>query len=243
MFNLFKKKKPAPKNKLSTDLHSHLLPGLDDGVESYDESLQLIQSFQELGYNKLVTTPHIMHDFYNNSADEIISKTTELNKLIALKGIDIEVIPAAEYYLDEYLLDKVNDKDFPLLTFGDNYLLFETSFMNQPFYLNEFIFHAKSRGLNPVLAHPERYAYLQSNPELIDDLITRGALLQLNINSITGYYSKQVKKTAEKLIDAKKIHFLGSDCHNTNHMAVTQNARTEKYYNKALSLPLLNNSI
>lgn len=243
MFNLFRKKQVVPKNKISTDIHSHLLPGLDDGVESFEESLELIRSFQQLGYSKLITTPHIMHDFYNNSADDIVSKTSELNTLIAQQGIEIKVVPAAEYYLDEYLLEKVNDKDFPLLTFGDNYLLFETSFMNQPFYLNEFIFHAKSRGLNPVLAHPERYAYLQSNMELIDDLITRGVLLQLNINSITGYYSKQVKKVAEKLIDSKKIHFLGSDCHNANHMAVTQNARTEKYYNKALSLPLLNNSI
>lgn len=243
MFNLFKKKRSTPKSIISTDIHSHLLPGLDDGVESFEESLSLIRSFQQLGYKKLITTPHVMHDFYNNSSEDILSKLNELNQVLVAEGIDVKVEAAAEYYLDEYLLEKINDENFQLLTFGDNYLLFETSFMNQPFYLNEFIFKAKSKGLNPVLAHPERYAYLQSNPELIDDLITRGVFLQLNINSITGYYSKQVRKAAERLIDEKKIHFLGSDCHNENHMSVMQDARAEKYYHKALSLTLLNHSL
>ncbi|MTI22248.1 capsular biosynthesis protein [Fulvivirga sp. RKSG066] len=228
---------------LSTDLHSHLLPNLDDGVDSYDESLFIIESLAEMGYKKLITTPHIMQDFYNNSVESINAKMTELRSILKEEGIDMQVEAAAEYYLDDHLMQIIDDESQELLLFGNNYMLFETSFMNQPFYLNEFIFKAKSRGINPILAHPERYAYIQSNPDLIDDLITRGVYLQLNINSITGYYSRQVRKMAERMIDNKKIHFLGSDCHNKNHLQVMQRSVNEKYYTKALRLPLLNNSL
>lgn len=243
MLNLFKKKPdPYKLNTLKTDIHSHLLPNLDDGVESLAESVEIIQDLYDLGYRKIITTPHIMKDFYNNDPQSIKEKTTELNKILEEKSLDIKLESAAEYYLDEHLIEMV-EKDEALLTFGDGYLLFETSFMNQPFYLNDFIFKAKSKGLKPVLAHPERYAYLQSNPEQVDDLITRGVLLQLNINSISGYYSKPVKKMAEKLIDSKKIHFLGSDCHNKNHLNTLKESMTEKYFKKALSLSLLNHSV
>ncbi|WP_222933153.1 tyrosine-protein phosphatase, partial [Fulvivirga aurantia] len=238
-----KKKEKPPVIPLSTDLHSHLLPNLDDGVDSYDESLFIIESLAEMGYKKLITTPHIMQDFYNNSVESINAKMTELRSILKEEGIDMQVEAAAEYYLDDHLMQIIDDESQELLLFGNNYMLFETSFMNQPFYLNEFIFKAKSRGINPILAHPERYAYIQSNPDLIDDLITRGVYLQLNINSITGYYSRQVRKMAERMIDNKKIHFLGSDCHNKNHLQVMQRSVNEKYYTKALRLPLLNNSL
>lgn len=243
MLNFFKKKKdPYKLNTLKTDLHSHLLPALDDGVESFDESVEIIKEMRDLGFKKIITTPHIMKDFYDNSIEAIKEKANELKLILKEQSIDVTIEVAAEYYLDEHLLELI-DKEDELLTFGDRYLLFETSFMNQPFYLNDFIFKAKSRGFNPVLAHPERYAYIQSNPELVDDLITRGVFLQLNINSISGYYSKPVKKMAEKLIDSKKIHFLGSDCHNKNHLNTLKDSITEKYFRKALSLRLLNHSV
>ncbi|WP_255763370.1 CpsB/CapC family capsule biosynthesis tyrosine phosphatase [Fulvivirga maritima] len=112
--------------------------------------------------------------------------------------------------------------------------------MNEPFYLQEFIFEAKSKGLNPIMAHPERYAYIHSDFSKIEDLINRGVLMQVNINSFSGYYSKQVKKTAEKIVDKELVHFIGSDCHNLKHFEVMKKSVTEKYYKKALDLPLLN---
>lgn len=243
MFNFFKKKEPKNVSPIFTDIHSHLLPDLDDGVESFDEALEIIKSLKELGYKKIITTPHIMSDFYRNSPDTILPKVNELKEILKKEDLDVEIEAAAEYYLDDDLLDKINDDKCELLTFGDNYLLFETSFMNQPFYMNEFIFKAKSRGINPVLAHPERYAYIQSNSDLIDDLIMRGVLLQLNINSLSGYYSKPVQKMAHLLVDEGKIAFLGSDCHNKNHLSVLQKTINDKYYKKALGLPLLNNQL
>lgn len=239
MFSFFKKKSQKPVDRLRTDVHSHLLPGLDDGVESYEEALKIIKGFSDLGYQKLITTPHIMQDFYNNSEDDIRLKILELNSKITHAGLSIDVVAGAEYYLDDFLFAKVRE-NHNLLTFGDNYLLFETSFTNEPLYLKEFIFEAKSRGINPVMAHPERYVYIHGNFDFITDLIDRGVLMQVNINSFVGYYSKDVKKTAEKLVDEGLVHMLGSDCHNMRHFEVLQDARQEKYYYKALQLPLIN---
>lgn len=240
MFNLFKKKSPKQVDNLRSDVHSHLLPGLDDGVESFEEALEVIEGLHAMGYRKLITTPHIMPDFFNNSEDDIKSKLVELQVLLSKQDLDLEITAAAEYYLDENLLNNIKANKKNLLTFGDNYLLFETSFMNEPFYLKEFIFEAKSRGITPVMAHPERYAYLHGNFEKATDLINRGVRFQVNINSLSGYYAKVVKKTAEKFIDEGLVHLLGSDCHNLKHFDALKRSRQEKYYFRALQLPLIN---
>jgi protein-tyrosine phosphatase len=225
------------------DIHSHLLPGLDDGVQSYEEAEAIILSFKNLGYRKLITTPHVMSDFFRNTNEMILEKLEELNIALAQKGIDITVEAAAEYYLDEELIKRI-ETDSPLLTFGQKYLLFETNFMTEPLNLKEFIFLATTKGYKPVLAHPERYLYLQSNFEKAIDLLGRGVLFQLNISSLSGYYSKGAQSTAQKLIDKGYVHFLGSDCHNMQHFQLLQETRkNNKYFQKAISLPLLNNTL
>ena len=244
MIRLFKKNKvSATKGQIKVDLHSHLIPELDDGVQSMEEAIHIIKEFVELGYEKIITTPHIMSDFFNNSEDKIKEGLAVLQAEIKERNIPISIEAGAEYYLDEQLYNRISDEKEEFLTFGNNFLLFETSFMNEPFYLKDFIFKVKSRGITPVMAHPERYAYIQTNYEHIDDLMNRGALLQVNINSLDGYYSKEVKKLAEKLIDQGKVHFLGSDCHNKKHLKVLKLAFERKHYQKALALPLLNNSL
>src|SRR5690606_8579722 len=126
---------------------------------------------------------------------------------------------AAEYYLDEVLMKRLQEDD-PLLTFGNQYLLFETNFMTEPLTLKEFIFLATTKGYRPVLAHPERYMYLQSKFEKAEDLIDRGVMFQLNLASLSGYYSKPAQTTAQKLIDKGFVHFIGSDCHNLQHAQI-----------------------
>jgi protein-tyrosine phosphatase len=122
-------------------------------------------------------------------------------------------------------------------------LLFETNFLNEPFNMKEFIFLATTKGYKPVLAHPERYLYLQNNLDKAKDLLDRGVLFQINISSITGFYSKIVQTTANKLIDRGWVHLLGSDCHHLQHARLVEEAQGLKYFQKALSLPLLNNSL
>lgn len=244
MIQFFKKNKVKSSSGLiKVDIHSHLIPQLDDGVQSIEEAIDIILELVGMGYEKVITTPHIMSDFFNNSEEKILAGLEVVRQEIKRRDINMAIEAAAEYYLDEKLYERSDNPEEEFLTFGENFLLFETSFMNKPFYLNDFIFKIKSRGITPVMAHPERYAYLQSDYDLVDDLIHRGVLMQVNINSLEGYYSKEVKKLAEKLIDQRKVHFLGSDCHNKKHINVSKNAIQRKYFQKAVSLPLLNNTL
>ena len=223
-------------------MHSHLLAAIDDGSQSLDESEVMIRGFQKLGYRKLVTTPHIMSDIYRNTSEGIALKLQELRGHLAAKQIDMEIDAAAEYYLDETLMQLIQ-KDATLLTFGKKYLLFETNFLSEPLQLKEFIFLASTRGYKVVLAHPERYLYLQQNWMKVEDLLDRGVLFQLNISSITGYYSKSVQQMAFRLIDRGWVHWLGSDCHQPQHLQLLEDAFTQKYMKKALNLPVLNNTL
>jgi protein-tyrosine phosphatase len=243
VFNWFKKKQPMfMSNPLMTDVHSHLLPGIDDGVQSLEEAEEIIRIFEALGYKKIITTPHIMSDTYRNTPTIINTKLAELQAHLRKKEIDILVEAAAEYYLDEELIRKV-ETDEPLLTFGKDYVLFETNFMNEPIQLKEFIFLLATKGYTPVLAHPERYLFLQNDEAKQEDLIDRGVLFQLNTSSFTGYYSKGAQQTAHKLIDRGWVHFLGSDCHSFQHISILEQTQSNRYFHKALTLPLLNNTL
>ncbi|MEH0158231.1 CpsB/CapC family capsule biosynthesis tyrosine phosphatase [Limibacter armeniacum] len=248
LFSFFKKKsKKEPKvyeniTPLTVDVHSHLLPGIDDGAETIEDSLEMLSKFAQYGYRKMILTPHIMMDFYQNTP-EIIMKQLDLLREAALKkGIDIELEAAAEYYLDEGLIEKLENEE-PLLTFGNRYLLFEMSYMNPSKWLDKAVFMMQSQGYKPVLAHPERYTYLSRNYSELLELKEKGVHLQVNTLSLMGYYSKVSQNIAEKLIDDRVVSFIGSDCHKLKHADRLQEAQALRYYNKALSLNLLNNSL
>ncbi len=227
---------------LTADMHAHFLPGIDDGASDMTESLLLIQKLAESGYKKLVATPHVMNDFFRNTPEIIMGKLAEVKQAVAEKGWDIEIEAAAEYYLDEFFIEKLN-KEEPLLTFGEGYLLFETSFINQPAQLNEAIFLMQSLHYKPILAHPERYMYLQDNFSKCVELFENGVLFQININSLAGYYAMPAQLLAERLIDQKMVHFAGTDCHAIKHVKAMQMARSKKYYARLLEADLLNHKI
>lgn len=219
-------------------MHSHLLAGLDDGVKTHEEAIEIIQNFARLGYTKMITTPHIMSDYYRNEPEQILAKLEELNSILKEREIPITVEAAAEYYLDETLIAKL-DEQKQLLTFGTKHLLFETNFYSEPFQLNEFIFNAITQGYKPVLAHPERYQYMSA--QKAEDLKDRGVLLQVNIPSLVGFYGKQVERMAVRLIDGGFIDMVGSDCHNLLQFNALEEAFKNKNFKKALDLRLLNN--
>lgn len=241
MFNWFRKNIPI-QQPIRVDIHSHLLPELDDGVKTLEEAENIILFFEKLGYQKLITTPHVMIDVYRNTPAIIQHKLGVLKEHLKQKKIPMVVEAAAEYYLDESLFRMI-DEGQELLTFGKNYLLFETNFLSEPFLLKEFIFLATTKGYKLVLAHPERYLYLQENLTKAEDLLDRGVFFQINISSITGYYSKPVQQTAFKLIDRGWAHLLGSDCHQFQHVKLVENVQSMKYFRKVLDLPLLNNNL
>ncbi|MCU0356509.1 MAG: capsular biosynthesis protein [Cyclobacteriaceae bacterium] len=243
MLNWWRKKTPIDTGTpVLIDMHSHLLPGLDDGVQSFEDAAAIIRIFQELGYTKLITTPHVMSDIYRNNTKGILERLHELKLFLKEQQIDMTVEAAAEYYLDEQLI-RLLEKDEQLLTFGDRYLLFETNFLTEPYQLKEFIFLLGVKGYRPVFAHPERYLYLQRDLTKAEDLIHRDVLFQLNASSFTGYYSKAAQVTAQQLVSKGWVHFIGSDCHAINHLDLLKQARKNRYFQKALTLPLLNNTL
>jgi len=224
---------------LVADMHSHILPGIDDGAATIEESLFLIKKLMELGYKRLIATPHVMSDFFKNTPDTIETALAEVKKAVGALGWEIEISAAAEYYLDEGFIDKLKNNQ-PLLTFGNRYLLFETSFINEPVQLFEAVFLMQSLNYKPVLAHPERYLYLQHNFEKCVELINLGVLMQVNISSLTGAYSVPAQLLAERLIDKKMVHFAGTDCHSLKHIKGLEAAKIKRYYTKLLEANLLN---
>lgn len=240
MFSFFFKPKKIESVFLQTDIHSHLLPGIDDGSQSLEQSLHLIRSFQEAGFNKLITTPHIISDTYRNTPEIISSKLSALRVFLTKQNCDIKIEAAAEYYLDPWLLHEVESKN-KLLTFGDNYFLFEMNYLTEPYQLNDFLFKVTMQGYKPVLAHPERYQFM--TVDKAEELHNRGVLLQINLLSLIGVYSKPVQSIAEQLISNRLVDFLGSDCHNIRHASLLKTAFKNKYIQKAMALPLLNNLV
>jgi protein-tyrosine phosphatase len=244
MLSFFGKKKPdvIPEG-LSVDIHSHLLPSLDDGAANLEESLDMLRSFEAMGYTKLVTTPHIIADFYPNGPDTILPGLAILQEEITSHGIGITLSAAAEYYLEDGFVEAV-EKNADLLSFGEpKYVLFETAFINEPANLRTIIFKLFANGYTPVLAHPERYQYFFDAPERVEDIFDSGVLFQINYLSFLQYYAPPVTKLAEYLVDTGRVHFLGSDCHKPRHIEAMKGLAKSKYWKKALEMPLLNRTL
>ncbi len=239
MFSFFSKPRQLS-TPLVTDMHSHLLPGIDDGVRSPEEAFEVISQLQELGYRKLITTPHIMTDYFGNTAESVQDAYEAFLPQLKAKNPSVLFEAAAEYYLDDTVIALAADRK-PLLTFGDKYLLFETNMISEPLQLKEFIFSVTLQGYKPVLAHPERYQYMTL--EKAEDLRNRGVKLQLNLLSLLGHYGPPVQRLAEKLIAQGWVDMLGTDCHNPDHARLLKAAIRTTAYRKALDLPLINHSL
>jgi len=239
---LFTKKKKFLGLISTTDLHSHLLPGIDDGVQSIEESIEVIKGFKNLGFKKLITTPHIMYDFYKNDAKIIKGKLAEVKDALLKADVNITLEAAAEYYLDEYFQEIVA-RDESILTFGDNYVLFELSFTTKPLNLKQVIFDLQTKGYKPVLAHAERYLYFHKNFEDLQSLHDAGVIFQLNLLSLSGYYSKEVKRMADTLLKKNMISLIGSDCHNGKQLVSLGKTLNSAAMNSLFDKPLLNQSL
>jgi protein-tyrosine phosphatase len=226
---------------LHTDMHSHLVPGIDDGVKDMETALALVRKLNMLGFKKLVTTPHIMVDIYKNTPEIIRQGVSDLNQAILQANIDIRVEAAAEYQLDEGMLKLLEDGS--LMTLGDKYLLIELPYYNAPDFLNTVLFELQVAGYSLILAHPERYVYWHQQFSKLEDLKSRNILFQLNTISLGGFYSHPTKKTAEKLIDAGMIDFLGSDLHNMQYVKLLEATMYEPYLEKVLSSGKLQNHL
>ena len=244
---LFSKKQelldPVDLGILNSDIHSHLIPGIDDGSPSMEVTIELLKKFISLGYKKVITTPHVMSDYYLNSPEIINQGLENVRKSIEENQLEIKIEAAAEYNLEPSFEDLINDKN--ILTFGkDNFLLFELSFFSEPQNLNEVIWSMREAGYNPVLAHVERYAYWHNDYDKVEEMVNRGVKLQMNIGSLTGSYGPEVKLFAEKLVDDEVVEFVGSDCHHIQHLEMLDYAKKLPYFHKLIQQEqILNNSL
>jgi protein-tyrosine phosphatase len=224
LFDLFRPKTTEKRDfsAIGTDMHSHLIPGVDDGARTMKDAIALIRGLKGLGYKKLITTPHVMADHYPNTKKELMWGLVKLRKAVNRAKIRVEVDVAAEYMLDEGFVELLDRED--LLTLDGRHVLVEMGFIAAPPNLHELLFQLQTKGYTPILAHPERYSFYGGNLPAYRDLKDRGCLFQLNILSVTGYYGPAVQKTSERLLKAGMIDFLGSDLHHQYHVEQLQEA-------------------
>lgn len=246
LFNFFTRKPgqlpPVDMSVLHADMHSHLIPFIDDGAKSMEDSMSLIKDLYKMGFSKFFTTPHVMSDHYKNTPDKILAGLETVRTALKKEGLNVEIFAAAEYYLEPELQLMIENRT--LLTFGKSYVLFELSMLSEPQGIADAVFNMQLAGYKPVLAHPERYGFWYNDFNKFIDMQDRGALFQMNTMSISGYYSAATKKISERLIDGGMISFLGTDCHHNGHISALERTRTEPYLHKLFdSGKLLNNTL
>ncbi len=241
MVSFFKKSVPLIKHipKNFVDIHSHLLPNVDDGSKSFKESLLLLQKIHSFGVNNLVLTPHIMEGVWENSRTDLIERFNQLKEYLKEHNFtEINLHLGAEYMLDGNFNKLL--KSEPLLTIKDNFILVEMSYLSAPVNLYETIFDIQIANYKPILAHPERYNFLHTNFNEYKKLKDAGCLFQLNLLSLTNYYGKEVKKVSIKLLKENLIDFVGSDTHHERHLNSFEKIDVKNFQD--LLLPILKNN-
>lgn len=219
MFSFLKRSKTPdfPFHELKLDLHSHIIPAIDDGSPDEETSVMLVKGLIDLGFEQFTATPHVMEDLWRNDTARIMSGFDKLTSALKSAGINNAVRPAAEYLVDANFERLLKDK-IPLLTIKDNWVLIEISFIEPPMQLKEVIFEMQMQGYQPVLAHPERYGFYNHKRQAAYDIKNTGCLFQSNLLSFSGYYGKEVSDFAERLAKEGMIDVLGTDLHHERHL-------------------------
>jgi protein-tyrosine phosphatase len=237
MFFFQKRNKNSDFSAVGVDMHSHLVPGVDDGAKDVNDSLALIKSLQELGFNHLFTTPHTLQDIHPNTNTSLQEGFSLLNGKIP-EGLSISL--SSEYYLDDQFITQVNEGT--VLPLPGNKLLFEFSQIARPHDLEEQIFDLGIRGYQLILAHPERYLFFHKQFSYYTRLKEMGVELQVNALSLTEHYGKNIKQIAEKLIEKDMIDFIGTDTHYIKHIEALKQVPQSKHFARLIDSGLLKNN-
>jgi protein-tyrosine phosphatase len=228
-------------SQLGVDMHSHLIPGIDDGSPSMDHTIAMLAKFEQMGFRKVITTPHILNDVHPNTPETILGGLADVRAEIQRLGMSIEIEAAAEYYCDETFLPLIEQNK--ILSFGQNLVLMEFGFLSPSQYEAQALFNLQVAGYVPVIAHYERYPYYFGDFKKVDELRERNILIQVNLNSLTGHYGPGVKKMAEQLIKNKQVDFLGTDCHRMEHLMMIERSLDLSIYKLIEALNLKNNRL
>lgn len=230
MFHFLREKHKHTGLFYNTDIHSHLVPGIDDGSGDVQTSVALIRHMKDWGITRILTTPHVTQDTFENTPEIISNAFGSLKKAIKENNIDIDIIHSAEYRLDDYFLKAFKNNE--LILFPNNHILVENSFIQEPMHFDNTLFELKLKGYTPILAHPERYKYYSYKKNRYHEIHDTGTLFQVNILSFAGYYGKEIKETSEWLLEHGMIDFIGTDMHNIRHAEFIDNFLKSKAYHK-----------
>lgn len=217
LFTFLKKNTELVVLPFTTDVHAHILPGVDDGADDIEESIFLLREMQGWGIRKVIATPHVSNGFPNDS-DTLDSAMEKLKEGVNRAGINIELSRSSENRIDDFFISQFQVgkiKPYP-----GNYLLVENSYLQEPWQLEQFLFDLKVKGYHPVMAHPERFSYYHGSMGRYDQLHHAGNLFQINLLSLAGAYGKDVKRVAEHLIERGYVDFIGTDIHHPNHVEI-----------------------
>jgi len=201
-----------------TDIHNHILPGIDDGSKTVEESIELIKGFSQFGVQNFIMTPHIMHNYHENSPSTISAAEKLLKEKLEERDDlnNINFMSSAEHMIDSNFENILERKE--TMPLGKEHLLIEMSYLQPPINFDESVDSIKHHRLFPVLAHPERYSFLLNRPQRYTQFKDRGIFFQLNMLSLSEYYGKEVTKIGAKLLEEGMIDFIGSDVHHMNHL-------------------------
>jgi protein-tyrosine phosphatase len=195
------------------DIHCHLLPDIDDGPDSWEESLELAKLLTNEGVEIVITTPHwIQGSAWQPESGHVIDLVDELNLKLREKDIPLSVLPGMEVGINEKLAELVSGGKILTLG-GGNHILVETPYVSIPFGIKEIIFRLKVSGFEPIMAHPERCGEIQANPKILKDIVDSGASAQVTTSSFLGYFGKGARECAIRLAKEGLIHFVASDAH------------------------------
>ena len=215
----FLKKKPKLVDLIPeglVDIHSHILPGLDDGAKNVSQSIRLIEGMKKIGFGEVIATPHTMSGVWDNNSEDIKKSYESLKNKLEVSQSDISF--ASEYMMDITFLEKIQSQN--LLCLKDNYVLVELSYFQAPVNLYEILFELQLKGYIPILAHPERYSYFFNEFKNFEKLKNAGCLFQLNLMSVVGHYGLDSIRIADKLLGEGLIDYVGSDIHHSGHLEV-----------------------
>ncbi|MFY0761445.1 CpsB/CapC family capsule biosynthesis tyrosine phosphatase [Metabacillus dongyingensis] len=194
------------------DIHSHILPGIDDGAATPAEAIQIAKAAVEEGITSIIATPHHQNGKYINSKQSILENVEELNVLLRNENIPLSILPGQETRIHGDLLNEL-ETDVILPLNHTNYVFIELPSGHVPRYTEQLLFDIQLKGLTPIIVHPERNAEIIENPDLLYKLVSKGSLTQITSSSITGHFGKNIKKFTLQLIEAQLTHFLASDVH------------------------------
>lgn len=197
------------------DIHCHILPNVDDGSESLEESITMAKIAESEGITKIVNTSHCHFDFKYKKGNELKLELEKFNQVLKEENINIEVLLGNELYYTSDLIERFDELDFFSMN-NSKYILMEFSPINFPKNIEDVIYEIKIRGYIPIIAHAERYKQVQEDVNIVLDCIKEGALIQVNASSILGKNGEKAEDTSKKLLDNNMVHFVATDAHSSN---------------------------